>query len=102
MDSIKRQDDHDDEIGNQHSCIERIPPVESVEVINSVRIMRIPIVAKAFGSKKQRKESRRYLKERGQFDAPAKVRINRFYAIRCSIRLTSLLLLIRDTSEKLI
>ena len=73
MDSIKRQDDHDDEIGNQHSCIERIPPVESVEVINSVRIMRIPIVAKAFGSKKQRKESRRYLKKRGQVDAPAKV-----------------------------
>ena len=73
MDPIKRQDDHDDEIGNQHCCIERIPPVESVEVINSVRIVRVPIVTKAFGSEKQREESRRYLQERGQVDAPAKV-----------------------------
>ena len=73
MDPIKRQDDHDDEIGNQHCRIERIPSVESVEVINSVRIMCVPIVAKAFGSEKQREESRRYLKERGQVDAPAKV-----------------------------
>jgi hypothetical protein len=44
-----------------------------VEVINSVRIMCVPIVTKAFGSEKQREENRRYLKERGQIDAPAKV-----------------------------
>ena len=54
MDPIERQDDHHDEVGNQHRRIERIPAVKAVEVIDLVGIVRLPIVANALGSEQQR------------------------------------------------
>jgi hypothetical protein len=58
-----------------------------VEVVNLVRIVCFQIVAEALGSEEGPKKSRRYMREKGQIDAPAGVRVfSRFYAIRCRIR----------------
>jgi hypothetical protein len=73
MDPVERQDNHDDEIGDQHGCIERIPSIETMEVINLVGIVRLPIMAEALRSEQQREDSRRYMKEREQVEAPTKV-----------------------------
>jgi hypothetical protein len=53
MNPIERQDDHHDEVGNQQSRIERIPSVKSMEVIDLVRVVRLPIVTDALGSEQQ-------------------------------------------------
>jgi hypothetical protein len=71
MDPIKRKDDHYDEVGNQQRRVKRIPPVEAVEVIDLVGIVRLPIVSDALGSKQQPEQSGRYMREKIQVDAPA-------------------------------
>jgi hypothetical protein len=73
MDSVERQNNHDDEVGNQHRGVEGVPPVEAVKVIDLVGVVRLPIVANALGSEQQREESRRCMEERRQVVAPAKV-----------------------------
>jgi len=71
VNSIERQDDHDDEVRNQYRCIEGIPPVKAMEVINPVGIVRLPVMAKAPGGKQQPKQGRQCVRERGQVVAPA-------------------------------
>jgi hypothetical protein len=71
MDPIERKDDHHDEIGNQYRRIKAIPPVKTVEVIDLVGIVRLPIVTDALGGEQQPEESRRYMREKVQVDAPA-------------------------------
>jgi hypothetical protein len=71
MNPIERQDDHHDEVGDQDRRIKRIPPVKTVEVIDLVRIVRLPIVTDALGGEQQPEKSRRYMREKVQVDAPA-------------------------------
>ena len=43
-----------------------------MEVIDLVGIVRLPIVADALGSEQQPEQSRRYMREKVQVDAPAR------------------------------
>ena len=71
MNPIERQDDHYDEVGNQHRRIKRIPPVKSMEVIDLVGIVRLPVMTDALGSEQQPEQSRRDMREKVQVNAPA-------------------------------
>jgi hypothetical protein len=70
MDPVERKDDHYDEVGNQDRGIKPVPTIKAVEVIDLVRIVRLPIVTDALGSEQQPEESRRYMREKVQVDAP--------------------------------
>jgi hypothetical protein len=69
MNSVERQDDHDDEIRDQQRGIEGVPSIEMLKSL--VGVVRLPIVAKAFGSEEKPKESRQCVSERGQVGAPS-------------------------------
>jgi hypothetical protein len=71
MDPVERKNDHHDEIGNQYRGIKPVPTVKAVEVIDLIGIVGLPIVADALGSEQQPEESRRYMREKVQVDAPA-------------------------------
>jgi hypothetical protein len=52
MNSVERQNDHHDEVGNQDGKIEAVPAVEPAEGV--VAIVGVQVVAKPFGGQKQR------------------------------------------------
>src|ERR1700722_17275792 len=89
MNSVKSEDDHHDEVGNQEACVEGVPPVEMLE--RFICVVRLPVVPEALWREQQPENRREWVKGREQVIAPAMVALsNRFYAIRCRLHFVML------------
>jgi hypothetical protein len=81
MDAVKRQDHHDDEVGNQDRQIEGVPAVEPVE--GAVAVVRVQIVAKPLRGQKEGRWRVQIVEKGEQNKTPRTVfRPRRFYAKR--------------------
>ncbi len=69
MDSVEGEDDHDDEVGNQHRRVEGVPVVEALEGL--VEVVRLEVVTEALGREEQTEEGYRCMGDEGQVFAPA-------------------------------
>ncbi len=81
MDAVKRQDHHDDEVGNQDRQIEGVPAVEPME--GAVAVVRVQIVAKPLRGQKEGRRRVQIVEKGEQKETPRRcLRSRRFYAKR--------------------
>ena len=71
MDSVEGEDDHDDEVGNQHRRVEGVPMVEAFEGL--VEVVGAEVVTEALGSEEEAEQGYRCMGEEGQGYAPARL-----------------------------